>query len=126
MACSGDDAFDIALDTDELLQNPILGPLARGAIERVAPGLDPDEALFPLTRGPLGLPSLVPLPKLERLYFRHAPSPSPACASASCTARQHPLLHAMHAAAAMLVWKGALTALVMWACQKALPDEKLL
>ena len=61
------------MDTGEILANPLLGPLARGAIERVAPGLDPDEALFPITRGPLGLPSLVPVPKLERLYFKCAP-----------------------------------------------------
>lgn len=67
---AGDDAFDIALDTDDILGNAFLGPLARGAVERVAPGLDPEEALFPITRGPLGLPSLLPLPKLERLYFR--------------------------------------------------------
>lgn len=69
----GDDAFDLALDTEELLRNPILGPLAAGTLERFAPGLDPREALFPVTRGPLGLPSLVPIPRLERLYFKFMP-----------------------------------------------------
>ena len=68
--CTGDDAFDLALDTEEVLRNPILGPLAAGTIERFAPGLDPREALFPITKGPFGLPSPVPIPKLERLYFK--------------------------------------------------------
>ena len=69
---AGDDAFDLALDTEELLQNPVLGPLAAGTLERFAPGLDPREALFPVTRGPFGLPSPVPIPRLERLYFKYA------------------------------------------------------
>ena len=69
-AAAGDDAFDLALDTEELLRNPVLGPLAAGTLERFAPGLDPREALFPVTRGPFGLPSPVPIPKLERLYFK--------------------------------------------------------
>ena len=75
-AAAGDDAFDLALDTEELLQNPVLGPLAAGTLERFAPGLDPREALFPVTRGPFGLPSPVPVPRLERLYFKCAPAPS--------------------------------------------------
>lgn len=66
----GDDAFDLALDTEEVLRNPILGPLAAGTLERFAPGLDPREALFPITKGLFGLPSPVPIPKLERLYFK--------------------------------------------------------
>ncbi|BDA40991.1 probable acyltransferase-like protein At1g54570, chloroplastic [Coccomyxa sp. Obi] len=69
-AVGGDDAFDLALDTREILENPILGPLSRGALERVAPGLDPEEAVPPLTRGLFGLPSPIALPKLERIYFR--------------------------------------------------------
>ncbi|KAK9916210.1 hypothetical protein WJX75_000066 [Coccomyxa subellipsoidea] len=69
-AVGGDDAFDIALDTREVLANSILGPLARGALERVAPGLDPDEAIPPITRGLFGLPSPLAVPKLERIYFR--------------------------------------------------------
>ena len=75
-AAAGDDAFDLALDTEELLQNPVLGPLAAGTLERFAPGLDPREALFPVTRGPFGLPSPVPIPRLERLYFKCAPATS--------------------------------------------------
>lgn len=73
---AGDDAFDVALDTSELLADSILGPLARGALERVAPGLDPEEAVPPITRGLFGLPSPLPLPKLERIYFR-CPYPEP-------------------------------------------------
>ena len=76
-ASTGDDAFDLALDTEELLRNPIIGPLAAGTLERFAPGLDPREALFPVTKGLFGLPSPVPIPKLERLYFKwvsHVPS----------------------------------------------------
>ena len=67
---AGDDAFDIALDTREVLADSILGPLARGALERVAPGLDPEEAIPPITRGLFGLPSPLAVPKLERIYFR--------------------------------------------------------
>ncbi|CAL8466723.1 g6259 [Coccomyxa elongata] len=69
-AVGGDDAFHLALDTREILDNPILGPLSRGALERVAPGLDPEEAVPPITRGLFGLPSPIALPKLERIYFR--------------------------------------------------------
>lgn len=69
---AGDDAFDLALDTREVLSNGILGPLAAGALQRVARGIDPEEAVFPITKGLFGLPSPVPVPKLERIYFRHA------------------------------------------------------
>ncbi len=83
-AAAGDDAFDLALDTEELLQNPVLGPLAAGTLERFAPGLDPREALFPVTRGPFGLPSPVPIPRLERLYFKCAPATSLCVLSMLC------------------------------------------
>ena len=39
MMAAGDDAFDIALDTREVLADSILGPLARGALERRLRGL---------------------------------------------------------------------------------------
>ncbi len=70
---AGDDAYDLAADTSELLGNPVLGPLIRSALRLVAPELDPAEATPPLARDPLtGLPTLVPLPRLERLYFQCA------------------------------------------------------
>lgn len=66
-----DEAFDLALDSDELLRAPILGNLMRGLIRRVDPNLDLAESCPPLTKLPgLGLPSLVPVPNLSRLYFR--------------------------------------------------------
>ena len=73
-AVGGDDAYDIAMDTDEVLANPLLGPLARRLTDRVFRGTPlegSDDAVTPITKLPgLGLPSLLPLPKLERLYFR--------------------------------------------------------
>lgn len=76
-AVGGDDAFDIAMDTDEVLANPVLGPLARQLSQQVFKGSPlegSDDAITPITKLPvLGLPSLVPLPKLERLYFRWDP-----------------------------------------------------
>ncbi|KAA6424452.1 MAG: hypothetical protein FRX49_05664 [Trebouxia sp. A1-2] len=73
-AVGGDDAFDVAMDTDEVLSNPVLGPLARRFAKQVFKGTpleDSDDAISPVTKLPgLGVPSLLPLPKLERLYFR--------------------------------------------------------
>ncbi|KAL0055979.1 hypothetical protein WJX82_006321 [Trebouxia sp. C0006] len=73
-AVGGDDAFDVAMDTDEVLSNPVLGPLARRLAKQVFKGTpleDSDDAISPVTKLPgLGVPSLLPLPKLERLYFR--------------------------------------------------------
>ena len=73
-AVGGDDAFEIAMDTDEVLSNPVLGPLAKSVSRQVFKGTpleNSDDAISPITKLPgLGLPSLLPLPKLERLYFR--------------------------------------------------------
>ena len=73
-AVGGDDAFDIAMDTDEVLGNPLLGPLARrlsNQLFRGTPLEGSDDAVSPITKLPgLDVPSLLPLPKLERLYFR--------------------------------------------------------
>ena len=92
MAVAGDDAFDLALDTREILENPILGPLSRGALERVAPGLDPEEAVPPITRGLFGLPSPIALPKLERIYFRWRLSPKQSqCCKSCCVSVTSPL-----------------------------------
>ncbi|KAL0028357.1 hypothetical protein WJX77_001655 [Trebouxia sp. C0004] len=70
----GDDAFDVAMDTDEVLSNPVLGPLARRLAKQVFKGTpleDSNDAISPVTKLPgLGVPSLLPVPKLERLYFR--------------------------------------------------------
>ena len=58
-----------------MLATPVLGPLAKAAITSVSPDSSPQEAALPITRLPfLGLPSLVPIPNLERLYIRPAPS----------------------------------------------------
>lgn len=67
----GDEAFDIALDSDEILRTPILGDLMRRVVQRVDPSLDISESVPPLTKLPgIGLPSLLPIPNLSRLYFR--------------------------------------------------------
>jgi hypothetical protein len=70
-AVGADDAYDIILDSDEILDSPVLGPLVRGLLQRVDPSLDPKESVLPLTRLPgLGLPALFPVPNLQRLYFK--------------------------------------------------------
>ena len=70
-AVGGDEAFDLALDSDEVLSHPIFGGLARSALSRIEPGLPLSEAVPPVTKLPgLGLPSLFPVANLSRLYFR--------------------------------------------------------
>ena len=62
-AVGGDDAFDIAMDTDEVLANPVLGPLAKSVSQQVFKGSPLEgstDAILPITKLPgLGLPSLV-------------------------------------------------------------------
>lgn len=98
-AVGGDDAFDIAMDTDEVLANPLLGPIARRVTSRVFKGTPlegSDDAVSPITKLPgLGLPSLVPLPKLERLYFRCSPALMGAWGLPDC---DPPLCHVVHSA----------------------------
>lgn len=96
-AVGGDDAFDIAMDTDEVLANPLLGPLARRVTNQVFKGTPlegSDDAVTPITKLPgLGLPSPLPLPKLERLYFRCSltlPCPEPALHWSPCSLRTPP------------------------------------
>lgn len=76
-AVGGEEAFDIAYDSDEVLANPVLGPLAERVSKRVFKGSPLEhsqDAIGPITKLPgTNLPSLVPLPKLERLYFRSGP-----------------------------------------------------
>lgn len=71
-ACvGGDDAFELFMDTESILSNSILGPLARSAVGRIDPTLDVREAVLPITKLPgLGIPAILPIPHLERLYFR--------------------------------------------------------
>lgn len=40
------------MDVDEVMDNPLLGGLATAAMARWAPGLNPREALLPITRLP--------------------------------------------------------------------------
>lgn len=66
-----DEAYDIALDSDEVLRTPFLGDLMRRVMQRVDPSLDLSESVPPLTNLPgLRIPSLLPIPNLSRLYFR--------------------------------------------------------
>lgn len=66
-----DEAYDIALDSDEVLKTPFLGDLMRRVFQRVDPSLDLAESVPPLTNLPgLRIPSLLPIPNLSRLYFR--------------------------------------------------------
>ena len=68
------------MDSSEILAHPILGPLVRNLYRQYASDLVVEETLYPLTRlpGPLGLPSLLPVPsRLERVYFKFQPPIDP-------------------------------------------------
>lgn len=70
-AVGGDDAYDIAFDTDEILNAPVVGQLARAFARRQFPSADAEEVVWPVTKLPgLGLPSVVPIPSVQRLYIR--------------------------------------------------------
>eukprot|EP00877_Chromochloris_zofingiensis_P003357 jgi/Chrzof1/13021/Cz07g16210.t1 len=70
-AVGADDAYDVMLEADEVLDVPVLGPLMRDALRQVVPSLEPSAVVLPVTRLPgLGLPSVVPVPNLQRLYFK--------------------------------------------------------
>ena len=67
----GDEAFELALDSDEIINHPLFGNLAKSAFRSFDPKLDVEEAVPPMTKLPgLGIPSLVPVANLSRLYFR--------------------------------------------------------
>lgn len=74
-AClGGDDAFKFALDSDEVLANPVLGPAVRSLYQRFAPDLNPQETVYPLTAlplpSPVPIPSPIPVPSsIERIYI---------------------------------------------------------
>ena len=73
-AVGADDAFDIFMDTDEILSHPVIGPLTSAFMRSVA-GDDTNlaEAVMPITTIPgTPLPSPVPLSNLGRVYFKFA------------------------------------------------------
>ncbi|GFR52573.1 hypothetical protein Agub_g15166, partial [Astrephomene gubernaculifera] len=70
--------MQVLMDTEEVLSHPLLGPLSRGLLRRLSDSLDPRESVFPITRLPVvGLPTPIPVPNLQRLYFRFAPPVDP-------------------------------------------------
>ncbi|PNW88163.1 hypothetical protein CHLRE_01g017100v5 [Chlamydomonas reinhardtii] len=77
-AVGADDAYDVIMDTDEVISHPLLGPLTQGLLARVSSALAPEESIFPITRLPVvGLPTPIPIPNLQRLYFKFAPPVDP-------------------------------------------------
>lgn len=73
-AVGADDAFDLFMDTDEILSHPVLGPLTSAFVRSVA-GADTNlqEAVMPITKVPgTSLPSPIPLSNLGRVYFKFA------------------------------------------------------
>lgn len=53
------------------MNNPVLGPMTKRLLQAVDPNLNPEESLMPITRLPLlGLPSPIPIPNMNRLYFK--------------------------------------------------------
>lgn len=71
-AVGGDDAFDIAMDTADILAHPVLAPLATAVVDNlVHEGRDPAELVMPLTRLPgSGVPSPLPVANFGRVYFK--------------------------------------------------------
>lgn len=73
-AVGADDAYDVMVETQELLASPITGPIFRGLLRSLDPSLDPQECVLPITRLPgVGLPTAIPVPNLQRLYFKFCP-----------------------------------------------------
>lgn len=64
-----DDAYNILYDGDDFLASP-LGPVIRAIYKRFDIGM---ENIYPLTTLPgLGLPSVIPVPSIERIYIHFA------------------------------------------------------
>ena len=83
-AVGGDTAFDIAFDTDDILNSP-LGPAVRSALNSISPEIKPEEAVYPLINLPgTSIPSPIPVPSIERLYFHFGEPIDPF--DAKCTA----------------------------------------
>ena len=71
----------------QVLSTPVLGPLAKAAINTISPDTSPQEAALPIARLPfLGLPFPIPIPNLERLYIR---CPVPRCKACSIASAVH-------------------------------------
>lgn len=73
-ALGGDDAYEVLVDTDDILGSPA-GPLLRSAFKRL--GLRAEEAVAPVTAVP-GTAGLLPSPlalpsSIQRIYFHFAP-----------------------------------------------------
>eukprot|EP00850_Spirogloea_muscicola_P020586 SM000220S07065 [mRNA] locus=s220:160764:166670:- [translate_table: standard] len=69
-ALGADDAYKLLIDTDDILESPA-GPLIRNIMRRF--NLDAEEAVYPITAFPgTSIPSPIPLPTIERMYFHFA------------------------------------------------------
>jgi 1-acyl-sn-glycerol-3-phosphate acyltransferase len=70
-AVGADDAFDLYMDTDEILADSRIGPLAERILASVDPTRDPGESIFPITKIPgTDFPSPLPFPNFNRVYFK--------------------------------------------------------
>lgn len=71
-AVGADDAFDLWMDTDEILRHPVLGPLASALSKSMnSTEMPPSEVVMPITTIPgTRLPSPFPLSNLGRVYFK--------------------------------------------------------
>jgi hypothetical protein len=71
-AVGADDAFDLWMDTDEILRHPLLGPLASAfSYSFNSAEMLPSETVMPITTIPgTPLPSPFPLSNLGRVYFK--------------------------------------------------------
>ncbi|CAG9465180.1 unnamed protein product [Pedinophyceae sp. YPF-701] len=80
-ALGGDDAFELFMDTDEVLNAPVLGPAVKTLYSTFAPFLEIEESVYPVPALPLPkwlpgprLPFPLPVPRIQRIYFKfHAP-----------------------------------------------------
>lgn len=69
-AVGGDDAYDVAMDVQEVMAHPVLGQLARWGAARIDERVAAEDFLLPLTYIPgTTIPAPLPVPNLERLYF---------------------------------------------------------
>ena len=67
-AVGADDAFDLFMDTDEILAHPVLGPIVETLLKRLSgEETNLQEAVMPITKIPgTDLPSPVPISNLVR------------------------------------------------------------
>ena len=70
-ALGADDAFDLYMDTTEILAHPVLGPMSRAIMDAVDTDASPEESVMPITKVPgTPLPAPIPLSNLGRVYFQ--------------------------------------------------------